>query len=218
MPGGRDSRRARGRDRRGKRDRGQRPVRRPDPPQLARRIVRVNQGKHVGRLNVVDVQQIGFRIGVADFVGRARRRLKRGALGVETEVPGAQLDHHRLRGAEGKGDQARALGAVLDLAHERKSRAILCRPLHLGDEVAALGKAGLILGIVDAPEHLRGHLAAGKAALKDADICHVSAPPSSRPRALASRGAGCCQTRRLWTDRPASCPRIAWPRPRQRRP
>ena len=169
---------ARRRQRGDERDRRQRPRQRPQPAQLARRMVRMHQGEHVRRLDVVDVEEIGLGVGVGDLVGH-RAIHQRGALRVEAEVTRAELDHHRLVGRVGERDQARFLRRVLYRAHEGEARAVGNRPVRQHDEVAAERQAGLVFHIVDSPEELGRDDTATERALQGADVRHLSAPRCS---------------------------------------
>ena len=113
-----------------------------------------------------------------DCLGRAvrsrRARTNRGALRMESEVPGTHFKHHRLRGAERERDEARALGAVLDLAHERGAGSVLCRTLRKCNEVLQLRRARLELHVINTTPHFGRHFAASERAGVGTCLRHVS--------------------------------------------
>ena len=123
----------------------------------------------------MQVEQVGLGVGVGNLIGHAPGK-QRGPHGMKTEIARAGFHHHGLRGRVGEGNQARFLGRILDGAHEGETGPILGGALRLGYEVAALGKAGLILGVVDAAEHFRRDFAATERPLQIADIGHAYLP------------------------------------------
>ena len=135
----------------------------------------MHQGEHVGRLDIVNVEQVGLGVGIGNFVGQARAQ-QGSAQGVEAEVSGSHLDDHGLRRRIGEGNQPHLLGRVLHLAHKGESGAVFRGALRLGDEVAAAGKARLILGIVNASEPLRANFTARERTLQGANVRHGYLP------------------------------------------
>ena len=167
-------------------DRRQGPVGGAHAAQLTRGVVGVHQGQHVRRLHVVDVEQIGLGVRGDDLVGRATG--EHGApVGVESDVVLAELQHHGLGGRERERDQAGALGAGLDLAHERKTGAVGHRAVGQRDEVQALGQARLVLHVVDATEELRRDLATGEGSGQGSDVGHVNPLSVDHPRHTLAR-------------------------------
>ena len=108
-------------------------------------------------------------------VGGRRSRPDSRSLRVEPEVPGSHLHDQRLGRAELERDQAGRGRAVLHLAHEREAGTVLHRTLRERDEVEHRRRARLVLGVVDAPEHLRADLAACERAIVRPGAWHRSA-------------------------------------------
>ena len=125
--------------------------------------VRRRVARRRGDAVVVDAaarDEVAERVCGRSVVCSRRSRPERRALRVEPDVLLPQLDDHRLRRAVGERDEARLIGAVLDLGDVLQAGTVLDRSLRQRDEVEELGRTRLELDVVDAPEHLRADLAA----------------------------------------------------------
>ncbi len=177
---------------------GQGPARSAGAAQLLRDVVGVDQRQHIRRLHELDVEQVGLCVAVGDLVGAARRE-DRAALAVEAEVARPELDHHRVGDAEGEGQEAGFLGAVLDLAHELEACAVLRWPVGQGDEVPAQGEARLVADVVDPAVHLGRDLAPGhRAEVGARGGTHQRAPTQGATWASRTRLARRCLASMTW--------------------
>ena len=73
---------------------------------------------------------------------------------MKSKIRLARFDSHRLRRAVAERKHARRLGARLHFAHKLRAGPIGHRPLGQDIEIATHRQAGVVLDVIDAPEHL----------------------------------------------------------------
>ena len=148
----------------------------------------MHERQDVARLRVVKALYVRRRVrrGDDELLGTPRGLRDKAPAGDDAHILFPELQHHRVRRAEDKGNKTRRLRGVLHLPHECEPGTVLHGALREADKIAAGCQALLILLIVQATVH-RGRQFAARETLLKVLSSHVLSPSDPRRDVLTGR-------------------------------